>query len=324
MNLSDYIGHPSQLHRVELHRLVGGKGDGMRLVQADDGRGLSFTVSADRCGDISRLSWRGMNIGFFAPCGYVSPQYYDPVGAGFLKSFTAGFMTTCGLTAVGSPCTDEGQPLPLHGTIANTPAENLSFSDDGNVIRISLTVRDAALFADKLVLTREYVCPLDGSGRIILHDRVENIGAKQTPYMILYHFNFGYPMLSPCAELSIPSRQTAPRNRRAAEGLNTAFEITEPQSDFEEQCYYHTLSEGKVSLTDPESGIRVSLDFDLDALPFFTQWKLMQRGEYVLGLEPGNCTPDGRDVLRKSGKLKFLAPGQVAEQTVTVTLENVN
>ena len=32
--------------------------------------------------------------------------------------------------------------------------------------------------------------------------------------------------------------------------------------------------------------------------------------EYVLGLEPGNCTPDGRDVMRKTGKLKFIKPDE--------------
>lgn len=29
-----------------------------------------------------------------------------------------------------------------------------------------------------------------------------------------------------------------------------------------------------------------------------------------LGLEPGNCNPDGRDVMRKNGTLRFLSPGE--------------
>ena len=35
------------------------------------------------------------------------------------------------------------------------------------------------------------------------------------------------------------------------------------------------------------------------------------RGErdYVLGLEPGNCLPDGRDVMREKGLLEFIDPG---------------
>ena len=31
--------------------------------------------------------------------------------------------------------------------------------------------------------------------------------------------------------------------------------------------------------------------------------------EYVMGLEPGNCLPDGRNMMREKGILEFLAPG---------------
>ena len=44
--------------------------------------------------------------------------------------------------------------------------------------------------------------------------------------------------------------------------------------------------------------------------------------EYALGLEPGNCTPDGRDVLRKNGTLKFLQPDESAETRVKFTFVN--
>ena len=84
-----YLGHPSQLFGVEEHRLVGGKGDGMRLFEVKNGKGMELTVSADRCADIARLSYKGDNMGYFSPAGYVAPAYYDDKGTGFLKSFTA-------------------------------------------------------------------------------------------------------------------------------------------------------------------------------------------------------------------------------------------
>ena len=77
--MNDYIGHESQLYGVEEVRLVGGKGDGMRLLNVKNGKGLEFTVSADRCADISRLSFKSVNFGYFSPCGYVAPAYYDAV-----------------------------------------------------------------------------------------------------------------------------------------------------------------------------------------------------------------------------------------------------
>lgn len=47
---------------------------------------------------------------------------------------------------------------------------------------------------------------------------------------------------------------------------------------------------------------------------------MMGYRDYVLGLEPGNCHPDGRDVMRRQGKLKFLDPGASVTYEVTVEL----
>ena len=121
MDRQAYYGHESQLFGVEEHRLVGGRGDGMRLLQVRNGLGLEFTVSADRGCDISRLSWKGDNYGFFSANGYVGPAYYDDRDAGWMKGFTAGFLTTCGLLNVGAPCVDEGEALGQHGSISHTP-----------------------------------------------------------------------------------------------------------------------------------------------------------------------------------------------------------
>ena len=61
--MNKYIGHDSQVYGIEEHRLVGGKGDGMRLLQVRNGKGLDFTVVVDRCADIYRLSFKGINMG---------------------------------------------------------------------------------------------------------------------------------------------------------------------------------------------------------------------------------------------------------------------
>ena len=52
------------------------------------------------------------------------------------------------------------------------------------------------------------------------------------------------------------------------------------------------------------------ISFDKTTLDRFTQWKMMGEGEYVLGLEPGNCTPDGRHINRRDGILKFIDPNE--------------
>ena len=105
--MNPYIGHETQISGVEGHGLVGGKGDGMRLYEATNGKGLELTLSPDRNGDITRLRYKGVNMSYFSPCGYVAPAYSDKTGSNWLQSFTAGFLTTCGLQAVGTPCTDD-------------------------------------------------------------------------------------------------------------------------------------------------------------------------------------------------------------------------
>ena len=65
--MNPYIGHESQLYGIEEHRLNGGKGDGIRLLEINNGKGLSMTVSPDRAADISRLRFAGINLGYFSP-----------------------------------------------------------------------------------------------------------------------------------------------------------------------------------------------------------------------------------------------------------------
>lgn len=140
--MNPYIGHDSQVYGIEEHRLIGGKGDGMRLYEVNNGKGLMLTVSPDRSGDITRLRYKGINMSYLSPCGYVAPAYYDSIGSNWLHSFTAGFLTTCGLQSVGSPCTDEGEELPLHGSIANQPCEQAYWTEEADKLIIHTVTKD--------------------------------------------------------------------------------------------------------------------------------------------------------------------------------------
>jgi hypothetical protein len=50
--------------------------------------------------------------------------------------------------------------------------------------------------------------------------------------------------------------------------------------------------------------------YDKESLPFFTEWKMMGEGVYVVGLEPGNCHVQGRAKEREMGTLEILEPGE--------------
>lgn len=314
------IGHEQQLYELTEVRLVGGKGDGMRMLLVKNATGLEFMVSLDRCGDIVKLSLKGDNFGYFAPCGYVAPTYYDGVEKGFLKSFSAGFFTTCGLKVTGCPLDEEGKELPLHGNISNTPCENVQYYTENEEIHIKLTVRDASLFGDKLILEREYICPMN-ENVIFLHDKIKNIGSKKTPIRVLYHCNMGYPLLSESAELKIPSTEIIPRNEHAETGLKDCLKIEKPQADYEEMCFYHRLT-GKPTVSVYNKDIRKGLElkFDTAELKYFLQWKMMGEYDYAMGLEPCNCPLYDDSELAEKGLQEILAPDESKEHHITFKL----
>lgn len=309
--MNKYIGNTMQLYGVQLVKIEGGKGDGMRLLKVKSGAGLEFTISLDRCADISELSLKGVNFCYIAPCGYVSNKLYDNKDAGFMYSFTGGFMTTCGLTAVGANCVDEGVDVPLHGTVSHSPAENFRYWVENDEIHIVAEIREAALFRDQLVMERHYVCPLF-KNELYLTDTIKNIGRKQSPFMMLYHCNMGYPLLSENAVLNMSVESVQPRDAHAATGLDRYNLMEKPQSDYEEMCYNIKMKENPVvELYNPDIKMGIRMMFDINELDCFTEWKMMGDYEYVLGLEPGTCTTEGRKHIRDNGLLKFIEPGEI-------------
>lgn len=320
--MNPYIGHDSQLGGIEEHRLVGGKGDGMRLYEINNGMGLELTVTPDRCGDISRLRYKGINMSYMSPCGYVAPAYYDAIDSNWLKSFTAGYLTTCGLQAVGTPSVDDGEELPLHGSIANQPAEHAYWTEDEDSLTVNVTVKDETIFGRKLRLTRKLVVSKK-ENKFEIHDTIENTGDRKEPFEILYHMNMGYPLLDEDSVVEVPAQKVVPRNEHAAEDIENWMKMEKPQAGYEERCYYHQFAgkEGRTQIYQPKLDTALEITFDAEVLDGFVEWKMMGVRDYVLGLECGNCYPDGRDVMRKTGMLKFLEPGQKQEYKVTVRLK---
>lgn len=319
--MNQYIGHDTQVYGIEEHRLVGGKGDGMRLLEVNNGKGLEMTVSLDRCADISRLRFKGINMSYFSPCGYVAPAYYQPTGTDWLKSFTAGFLTTCGLEAVGSPCTDEGVEYPLHGTIANTPAEQAYWFEENDELVVRATMKDEVLFARKMRLNREYRISLKNNEFEII-DTIENTGDSEQAMEILYHMNMGYPLLDEDSVVTIPAKEVVPRNEHAANDIENCLKVIKPEAGYIERCYYHKFADenGKASIYQPKLGMGLEISFNAKELDGFVEWKLMGVRDYVLGLECGNCYPDGRDVMRNIGMLKFLQPGEKKTYRVKISM----
>jgi hypothetical protein len=310
-------GDLSQLLGVKEYTLEGGRARGVRAVDARNGSGLEFTVLPDRGMDIAWLSLGGRNLSYIGSPGAVGPQYYDQAGLGWLRGFTAGFLTTCGLRNVGSPCEEGGESFGLHGRAANAPAESLCADVDWEgglpTLRVSGRMREARVFGENLAFTRRISSPC-GRNALVIEDRVENLGFREEAIELLYHFNLGYPLVDAGAELLAPSKATKPRDDTARAGLARWSKAEAPTPGWAEQVFYHDLrsdSRGRtcVALVNREASLGVALRFELGQLPNFTQWKMMGEGEYVMGLEPCNCLVEGRARAMESGMIEVLKPG---------------
>ena len=141
--------------------------------------------------------------------------------------------------------------------------------------------------------------------------------------MILYHFNWGSPLFGPDAKLNLNPLSTEVRNKNVE--ANSWSTFMKPQPSFEEQVYLHKLVENQdhiagYELYNPHLGLGVKTEWDHAPLPFFTQWLMCGEGEYVLGLEPGNCFPTGRANERKEHRLEILPSHSEKEISLTVEI----
>lgn len=293
---------------------------GVNAVEVKTGGGLNFTILPDRGMDIAWADYKGMALSFISKTGVVAPAYFEPEGNGFLRSFYAGLLTTCGLTYMGAACEDEGKPLGLHGRASNIPAEDVCVSNewqgDDFVMKVRGRIRESAVFGENMTLTREIEARM-GENRLIIRDSVENCGFDRQPLMLLYHCNFGYPLLDKDTMLILPENSIKARDAEATKGLGNYDEFDEPIHGYNEQVFYHDFTPQKdgtitVKLFNKnlgESGFGIYMKYSKNQLPHFMQWKQMGEGEYVLGLEPGTWYPEGRSEARKRGELEYLEPG---------------
>lgn len=312
-----YVGDVSQIADARESVLSAGKADGTRAIDVKTGSGFHFTVLPSRGMDISWADYKGCAVSFISKTGVTHPAYFEKDGFGFLRSFFCGLLTTCGLTYFGAPCTDGGEELGLHGRISNIPAHDVSvtraWEGDDYKIRIHGQVTESSMFRENLVLTREIETEL-GAKSVKVRDTVENMGFDEQPLMLLYHCNFGYPIVSENTVLLEPNGVKAAA-RDAGGIVETCAEFQKPTHGYAEQVFYHELPErgGKPMygcLYNPEIGLGAYVKFSPNQFSHFGEWKMMGEGDYVVGLEPSNAIPEGRDVVRKRGELEMIQPGE--------------
>jgi len=329
--IQQYVGNQSQLGGTRHYTLSDGWGKNLRCIDINSGSGLHYTVLPDRGMDISLASFKGINLVYITPNGETHPAFFEPENFGWLRTFTGGLVTTCGLTYLGAPVNDEGEQLGLHGRYSTIPARQVVDLSDWMAneyhIRVKGTVEEGHMFGNKLRLVRE-IGTVMGQNRILIEDTVTNFGNKPSPYTILYHMNLGYPLLSEDSELVIDPKKTIPRDDSALAGMNEFRKFIKPQPGYREQVFDHFMKadpdgEAVVTLKNNKLGISLSIKFRIAQLPFLVQWKMMGIGEYVLGLEPCNVPGKSRKALKEEGILPWLKPGESVSNRIEVELSEL-
>jgi len=331
-HLRSHLGSMPQLCGIKRCRLEDGRADGVEILEVVTGSGLDFTVLPGRCMDVAWVRYRGVPVSFMSKAEVAAGAYAQEADLEWLRDFHGGMLTTCGFLNLGGDCR---VPHPIyadqhhcvHGRLAHIPASQVGYTcrweGERYVMEMTGLVRHSAFEAENLTLRRTIRAVL-GEKKIHIHDDIENEGFEKQPFMLLYHMNFGYPLLSAASRLLIDAADVTPASDLAAGEMDLRARFAEPVTGYSERCYYYhpqDRGDGKATATliNDELKLGASITFDLGTLPCLTEWKKLEAGDYVLGVEPGSCFPLSRPETEKRGQLMYMQPGE--QRSTDVVLE---
>lgn len=322
----EHLGHNWQQGGIQRCCIEEGRGKGVSLIRVRNGRGLDFSILPDRGMDVFDVSFQGVQMSWISRNGLSSNREFDPHGFGWLRTFGGGMLTTCGLRNVGPPVEDQGEQFGLHGRISCQAAEHISCKEywvDGVLhCEVSGEVRESNVFGEDLVLRRSYRVN-SASDQIEMDDTILNMGSRREQLMLLYHLNWGSPLLGPESKLYIDFDSLSMREgEKQEESLWGKF--SDPVGGIDEKVYFFDLkpdAAGKIAyqLENPLISKGVKVSWNKNELPMLTEWKMMGSGDYVLGLEPSNAPPLGRISSRETGKAEFLEPKASKEVSMLIS-----
>lgn len=331
------ISNAAQLGGIETSVLDNGAARGTRIAWINTGTGFRYKVVIDRAMDIADAFFSAHSLSWISHNGIVAPQPFANKGIDWLRTFFGGLLTTCGLQHVGGPESDEYGERGIHGNISNIAAEIESVIQPdpfNGKLDMSITgvMKESKIFGPSLELRRTISGTL-GEPYLHIHDEVTNRANTPAPHMLLYHFNFGFPLADEGAQLywkgkmSLPGREgddrifndqrnfhecPAPLNIHSGTGEAVAF--IDPVADNNDEC--------AAGIHNKNLNLAVQLTFNKKQLPWLTNWQHWGTGEYVTGIEPGTNPPIGQAMARKKNALIIMQPGEKKIYDVRIDVWN--
>jgi len=150
---------------------------------------------------------------------------------------------------------------------------------------------------------------------------VTNLGNTPTPHMLLYHCNYGWPLVD-------EGTQIVWKGAWRSRGLDMDNAIFNDKNDFRtcrkpleahrgggEACGFVDVAADKsglctIGLHNKRLGLAVATRYRKKHFPCMANWQHWGPGEYVTGLEPGTNFPIGQSAARKQKQLIYLGPGK--------------
>lgn len=342
-NWNDKISNPAQLGGIETAVLDNGLGRGTRIAWINTGTGLRYKVVIDRAMDIADAFFNQHSLAWLSHSGITPPEPFSDRGIDWLRTFGGGLLATCGLSHVGGPEEDGFGTRGLHGQIGNIPAEIQSIiQPDPKAGKMDMSITGSMMqtqvFGSSLELRRTISGTL-GTASIKIQDEVINHGNTEAPHMMLYHVNFGWPLVDEGTDIiwqgewnSRGSEQDAAIFRKGYDFRKCQPPIPEHNGGGEAAAFIDVLPDDQgictCGLHNSSLGLAVAMRFQKSQLPWLTNWQHWGKGEYVTALEPGTNPPVGQAKARAQQELILLAPGERRkydlEIEVLTTEERIN
>ena len=195
--------------------------------------------------------WKGVcgaiSLGWNSPVkdGPVNPAFVDAQawgGLGWLDGFDE-MVARCGLDSFGPPYEEAGRTYTLHGRISNIPAHHVSVHVEDappHAITIEGRVIEARLFHTQIEMVTK-ITTVPGSKTITIRDTFTNLRDSPSDLQILYHCNFGPPLMQEGGRFVAPWKTVVPRDRAATEGLGHFDVYGPPAPGSAEMVYFFEL-----------------------------------------------------------------------------------
>lgn len=317
---------------IEKRRIHGGRQQGVDLLIVDNGV-MQITLVPTRGMGIYEVVSGDLRLGWESPVKeIVNPAFIDLEsrnGLGWLDGFNE-MLVRCGYEWTGHPgVDDDGFLKSLHGRVQNIPASKVSVSIDAqppHAIRVRGRVDERTFkFSDLVTWTELVVVP--GEAMFSLHDQLTNVADYENEYQIIYHSNFGTPILEEGAMISAPAKQVSPFNDYAKAGLEGWQTYLGPTRDFDEMVFniepYADDGGNSLAVLHNKTGdMGVAVGFSVNQLPVLTIWKNTDTTNqgYVSGIEPGTSYAYSTKYQRELGLVPKIQPRETKTFDLTYTL----